>query len=139
MNSSTELRSLLNGFTGSVELYTHALVSTFTYTEGVRAFAQEAGGGAYWLLDILATEPAIRKLVKDEGFAGVALVVEGGKGVITVTDGGQDDEMGNPVTKTVFTRELDYTDCPAGTWEFFLGLNDIGGKTVITALLPGEY
>ena len=145
MKDGNELLASMGQFTGSMTLYRHPLVRRFTYTEGVRHFALNAGGGAVWLLDILATEPAIRNLVlgdgPDCGFASVRIFVEGTKGTITVDDGN-----GN----VKFTRVLDYTDCPerpaarsqhddAQGWLFFIEPNQLGdGTTCMTMMWPSE-
>lgn len=108
---------------GSDEFYRHALNQNVTYTSGVRHFAQHAGGGAYWLLDILSTEPAILKEAQE--FAVVTLTAKGGKATLVVTDGGKGD-----VPVTIYTRELDYTDCPDGEWVFYF--------KNLTLMLPDE-
>lgn len=116
-----ELKRMLAFHYGSETVFKHALVSNVTYTEGVRTFAQNAGGGAYWLLDILATEPAIRAQAKE--FALITLNSTGENAILTVTDGNN----GAPV----YRRVIDYTDCPEGSWMFYM----IG--TMI--MLPSEY
>ncbi|UUZ75469.1 hypothetical protein LP414_27525 [Polaromonas sp. P1(28)-13] len=139
MKDGTELYNQLRQHTGSETIFHHSLVRTFNYTEGVRDFAQSAGGGAYWLLDILATEPAITKLIKEEGFGLVILKVTGSKAVLTVA--------GDSDIPPVFSREIDLTDCPEapvtksnpeGTWKFYLEPSEVGGKPVIMCMLPQE-
>lgn len=143
MQDGNALYQALRQHTGSEHIYKHSLVAGFTYTEGVREFAQEAGGGAYWLLDILATEPAIRKAVNEDGFHLVKLDVKGTKATLSV-------HM-DTITPPVFTREIDYTDCPEHPnqdgrtehkdvfWKFYLTPNHVGNMQVITCMLPGEY
>lgn len=110
--AARRLRNELLHFYGSETIYRHALNKSVLYTEGVQHFAQSAG--AYWFLDILATEPAILKEARD--FTKVELVVgEHNTAVINVTDGGKHGLR----QQTVYTRQLDFTDCPPGTWEFF--------------------
>jgi hypothetical protein len=116
-----DLRNSLYGFTGSEQMYRHALNRNVIYTEGVQFFAENAGNGAYWLLDILATEPAI--LAQQKEFAAVVLSVKDGGATLTVTDGNK----GPPV----FSREISFTDCPEGVWKFYM----IDG----VILLPSEY
>jgi hypothetical protein len=122
---------------GSGTIYRHSLVRNMNYTEGVRFFAQNAGGGAYWLLDILVTEPKILQGVKDHGTCFVILNVEKNKAVLTVARDymyGR-DENGNDIDITfdtvVYSRNIDYTDCPDGVWKFYFTNNLI--------MLPSEY
>ncbi|QFZ84585.1 hypothetical protein GFK26_18325 [Variovorax paradoxus] len=143
MNDGHELLRNMQQFSGAEQLFRHGLVRDFNYTEGVRFFAQNAGGGAYWLLDILATEPAIRSLVLDEregcGFASVRLKVTGSKAHLIVDDGN-----GN----TKFRRFVDPTDCPErpktkldpeGVWLFFIESSQLGdGKLCMTMMWPSE-
>jgi hypothetical protein len=77
------------------------------HTDGVQAFADQAG--AYWFLDIIATE--VYELHKSEPFIGLTLSVDDGKARIVANDG--DDKL-------VFDKKIDYTDCPAGKYHFFL-------------------
>ena len=131
MKHADELRNLLANHTGSQEVYRHSLARGVCYTEGVRDFAKNAGGGAYWLLDILATEPTILRLVREEGIAFATLDSTGMTAKLTVAA-----DSGIP---PVFTRILDATDCPAGEWMFYLSATEVGGKPVVMILLPSEY
>lgn len=116
---SEALRAELANYYGSEHSYPHSLVRDTSYTDGARAFFQKAG--AYWLLDILATEPAIRR--QGQEFAAVTLLVgSDAKAVISVTDGNDNE---------VFRRDLTFTTCPPGTWKFF-----IQNRTI---MLPSEY
>lgn len=106
-----ELRNALPQYTGFDTPYHHALVKSFLYSPGVRFFAQNAGGGAYWFLDICATEPAIRKQ-GTEDFALIVLTSTGRTAKIVVTDGNDD-------SPPVFEQEIHLTDCPEGEWKFY--------------------
>lgn len=117
---SKSLESQLSHFTGTEQWYRHALNRNFLYTDGVKYFAENAGGGAYWLLDIVATE--IYELQKQEPFISMAYRVEDGKGVISASDGDM---------KKVYTRLIDHTDTPDGEWKFYVIDN--------VMLLPSEY
>lgn len=114
-----ELRSKLYHFTGTETWFRHPLNRGFFYTEGVRFFAEHAGGGAYWFLDIVATE--VFPLLEREPFLVITLDVHD-NALITADDGDG---------KVVWSRSIDYTDCPAGVWRFYLTNN------VLT--LPSEY
>ena len=109
----------LSGFFGTDEWHRHWL-GKMLYTDGVKYFAEEAGGGAYWFLDIIATE--VLPLQEKEEFIHIAMTVNDGKALITAGDGN-----GNKL----WQRALDFTDCPEGTWEFYLTDNVL--------LLPSEY
>lgn len=136
MNNPNDLRNLLAQHIGSDKLYAHSFVRTFTYTPGVRDFAKHAGGGAYWLLDTLATEPAIHQAVRDNGFAIAVLDVPASadKATLTVAD----DVDGDRFEGAAFEHKLP-TDCPAGQWKFYLVPNVLGEHIVTTCLMPSEY
>ena len=125
MNAS-ELKHGLSNFWGSETFTRHPLNRRVVYTEGAKFFFDNAGNGAYWLLDILATEPAILK--EAEQFTHVTLTVaeHGGVAHLNVTDGGKEGDA----AQSVYHRRIDWTDCPPGDWEFFF--------ENMTVMLPGE-
>jgi hypothetical protein len=110
----------LKMFTGTEQWFKHPLSSNFLYTDGVKFFAEHCGGGAYWFLDILATELA--DLQETEDFMSITLIVVDKSAKILVDDGN-----GN----ILHTREVDYTDAEEGAWKFFFTNNVL--------LLPSEY
>ena len=101
------LRNELRHFTGSEQFYRPMINRNAMYTEGVQHFAEKAG--AYWLLDILFTQPEIVR--QGVEFAAITLEVKDDTAVLTVTDGNK---------HTVYTRSIKYTNCPEGTWKFFM-------------------
>ncbi|MYM92689.1 DUF6876 family protein [Duganella vulcania] len=129
-----ELAQYSNGFDCT---YHHSLVKTFLYSPGAQCFAQNAGGGAYWMLDILATQPEVKAAVKQHGFVVVILDVVGSKAVLTVArdysanEGDQGVDAGGTFDQIGFQQTIDYTDCPAGIWKFYIS----GG----VLMLPTEY
>lgn len=138
MNDGNLLYIALGAVHGGEEIYRHPANKLFNYTVGVREFARNAGKGAYWLLDILATEPAIWAQVRDDRFALVLLKVTGTKAKLTVDDG-------NGVVK--YARQLDFTDCPEapsnednpeGCWKFYIEQTYAGDQTVHLCMLPHE-
>lgn len=137
------LRNELRHHTGSEQIFHHSLVKSFNYTEGVRAFFQNAGNGAYWLGDILATEPAIKNAVVAEGFCIAMLDVKADNTAkLTVSrDCNSSDE--EPIVYTPvdvrYERAISFTDCPAGQWRFYLAWTEVGDKPVVMAMLPTEY
>jgi len=108
-------------FSGTENWYRHWLVKGMLYTDGVKSFAEHGGqGGAYWFLDVVATE--FYKLSKVAGFLHIVLSVKDGKATIKVDDGND---------RVLRERRIDYTDMQAGDWRFYLTDNVL--------LLPGEY
>lgn len=115
-----ELSSSLNSFTGTENYYFHNMVQKMHYTDGVRHFAQNAGGGAYWFLDEIAFE--IFPLHVSQPFMLIELQVKDTSANIMVSDGDNHE---------VFTKHIGYTDCPEGDWKFYLIDNIV--------LLTSEY
>lgn len=106
-------------------------MSRVCYTEGVRDFAEHAGGGAHWLLDILASESAILGLVRSGCMAFATLAVKSGRALLNINDGND--------SPPVVSRAIDYTDCPEGDWLIYLSQTEVGGQPGIVMLLPSEY
>ena len=102
MSLATELKQ----FTGTENWYKHPL-SAMLYTDGVKHFAEAAG--AYWFVDTMAF--VVYPLSQKEGMAAITLTVANDEADITVTDG---DES------VLWAEHITYTDCPEGTYEFFL-------------------
>lgn len=120
MTEPDQLRHELRYFTGTENWYRCAANPNIIYTDGVKFFVDEAG--AYWLLDILATQPEILSTMR-EGFASISLFVRPGNTASLICDDGN----GN----VTYQREIEYTDCPEGAWNFYFADNVI--------LLPSEY
>lgn len=109
MEQATELQSELQNFIGTEQYFVNPMYRWLRYTDGVKYFATNAGGGAYWLLDIIGTE--LFDLGMKHRFMCVNLNVEGDWAELTVTDGDY---------AKLYSRKIEYTDCPAGLWRFFL-------------------
>jgi hypothetical protein len=107
-------------FTATEMWHRHVLNPKMLYTDGVQYFAENAGNGAYWLLDIMATE--LMDLHKKEPFLHIQMLV-GGSAARIIADDGNGNE--------VWRREIEFTDCPEGVWRFYLTDNVL--------LLPSEY
>lgn len=119
--NSAELKQGLAQFTGTDDYHQH-LFGNMKFTDGVKFFAENAGGGAYWYLDIIATE--VMQLQQSESFIHVALdASEIENSAILRADDGNGNQF--------WSRNIEFTDCPPGTWEFYL----IDG----ILLLTGEY
>lgn len=87
----------------------HPLARRFQYSDGVQQLAE---AGAYWLLDILATEcpQALRKSGEPTGL--VEVQVEDSKAEIALSVA--DD------APPIWTKKIPYTDLPKGIWSFEL-------------------
>lgn len=116
----------LSGFTGTDHWYRHGLVRSVTYTDGVKYFAENAGNGAYWFLDILATE--LVKLAWKEEFLHIVLKVANEKAVITADDGNG---------KVLWTKQISFTDAPDGDWQFYMAPG--GPENSVVIMLTSEY
>lgn len=105
-----DLQSNLSQFIGTEQYHFNPLYRWLKYTDGVKYFAENAGGGAYWFLDIVGTE--LRELANFRGFLVIELLVnDSGNADIFVTDG--DDSQ-------LLKRHIGWSDCPPGNWRFFL-------------------
>ena len=102
-----DLSQELSQFTGTEYFHRSSPFSKMVHTDGVKHFCDRAG--AYWLLDIIASEYA--PLLKNVPFQSISLIVNHQKADISVEDGD---------CKTIKTKHLDYTDCPTGLYRFFL-------------------
>ncbi len=118
--NANELACALRQFTGTDHWYRHPLNRNMLYTDGVKYFADNAGNGAYWFLDICATE--LYELQAEEGFISVWLDVQDDKAMIAADDGNDKD---------LYSKTIEYTDCPPGEWKFFF--------TDKVLLLTSEY
>lgn len=114
-----DLKLQLQQFTGTNNWYRHVLVPHMLYTDGVKYFAETAG--AYWLLDIVATE--LMQLLSKEPFLAIELCVSSDDTAILSAEDGNYGRL--------YRRFIEFTNCPHGMWKFFL--------TDRVLLLPSEY
>lgn len=116
---------MLRQFTGTEQWYRHPLNRRMLYTDGVKCFAEEAGNGAFWLLDVMVTE--VRALHdRGEDFLHVVLDVVGSSATLRVDDGNDN---------SLWSRQIEYTDCPQGVWNFY----QVWDGEYSVAMLPSEY
>lgn len=131
---TNELRNLIDEYQPGEEKFRHPYNPRFLYTGGVQAVAEEAG--AYWMLDIIATEVAPICLKSwDElgnGQHFLKVCVKGSKAYMSLVW----DEGCVPLWK----RFISYTDFPEGDWMFYLFMDGVCNppNTVLVALLPSE-
>ena len=132
MTDGTELSNQLKQFIGSEQVFYSPMNRSINYTEGVLHFLNHAGNGAYWLLDILLTQPEILKGVSDHGIVFIHLKVGNSQAKLYVNrDSGE---------APLYERRIAFTDCPEapssiddpkGEWLFYFVGN--------TIMLPSEY
>lgn len=113
------LKNELAQFYGTEHYYKH-MFGGMVYTDGVKYFAENAGGGAYWFLDIIATE--VMQLHKTQPFNSIHLISGGHNATLTVDDG-NDNKL--------WSKIIHITDCPEGDWQFYL-IDKV-------LMLPSEY
>lgn len=101
----------------------HGFIKRFTYSDGVKECAE---AGCYWLLDILATEGAMKIRKAGESLTTVNVVAKKGKASIKLLGSGD---------VQFWKRNIDYTDLPDGTWTFLVA--DEGERFVM--ILLTEY
>ena len=117
----------LSGFYGTTDKYVHRLPMTpdLLLTEGVKYFAEKAG--AYWFMDIVATE-FVPKLSEEDYIIFIEVAVKADNSALIY---GHDGDKGDG-QKTLHTRDIEYTDLPAPS-EFKFILTDG------VLMLPSEY
>lgn len=97
-------------------------VRRFVVSDGVYELAEL---GCYWLMDILATEPAPKLRIGDMG-------------IVTVKVGDSKAKLSMKLADNdppVWKKSVDYTDMPEGEWKFIIS-ND--GEHTVCCLLT-EY
>jgi hypothetical protein len=114
--------------------FQHGMFRGFFYSDGARDLAEAAG--AYWLLDIIATEaaPVLRRLLDSPDGVGTSYlemtVADDDKALIALTVA--DD------APPAWSKTIDYTDFPHGQWVLF-ELGDFAEGQGIIAVLPSEH
>ena len=119
----------LSGFTGTQCLYQHKLPMTpeLLLTDGVKYFAEKCG--AYWFMDIVATEFTPKLSDEDYVIFIQVTVSDDNSAVIIGSDG---DEGDGPII--LHTRTIEYTDLPPNS-EFKFILT----RSPNTLMLPSEW
>ena len=115
-----EFQIELAHFYGTEHHFKNPLYGWMVYTDGVQYFAEHAGNGAYWFLDIIGSE--FQALWEKHPFLSITLKTHNGGARITATDGND---------RRLYQRVIGYTDCPEGEYNFYL--------TDATLLLASEY
>lgn len=109
MQATQSFKNSLAQFYGTEQYYFNPLYKWMRYTDGVKYFAENAGNGAYWLLDIIGTE--LHQLTKTHDFINIEFNVTANSGKISADDGND---------HRIYQKRIDYTDCPEGNYRFYL-------------------
>ena len=128
MNNAKDLIFDFDAFTGSLNQYSHQLPMTpeLRLTDGTKAFAERMG--AYWFMDIIATE-FLPLLSEEDYIIFIQITVDDNNSAVIVgTDGDKGD---GPVT--LHTLHVAYTDLPRMETPYRFFLQDG------VLMLPGEY
>jgi len=127
MNNAKDLIFDFTAFTGSLNQYSHKLPMTpeLRLTDGTKAFAEKMG--AYWFMDIIATE-FLPLLSEEDYIIFIQVTVDDTNSAIIVgTDGDKGDGP-----KILHTRVIEYTDLPPNSgFKFYLSDGLL--------MLPSEY
>lgn len=131
--TANELKSAIDGYYGGSEGRTrHWANRRLIYTDGVKAVAEAAG--AYWLLDIVATEvaPICLRMWEDdsEHTTFFKMTVLNSKAKMWLERDTDEPRL--------WKRDLDFTTFPDGEWVFYLMMDAGLDRPVLVMLLPQE-
>ena len=134
--NTNELKNLMNEYSGGSDGRTrHMFNRRFIMTQGVMAVSEAAG--AFWLLDIIATEVAPICMAawknEQEYMHFLRMSVANDKAFIWL-----ERDEGEP---HLWERQIGYTDFPAGEWTFYLAIDQVvdPGKTSLVMYLLQEH
>lgn len=126
MLTTEQLQEKLSNYYGSLTFT--RITPWVILTEGAVAFAE--GAEAWWLMtDIASVIPAL----PSDSFYDAELLVRNGGAVLTIGDGNG---------KVLYTHTYTHTDCPNGTWKFFIEQDwehTTEDMKVFCILLPSEH
>lgn len=109
MNKEKFIASYNESRNGANQFYYHSFVRGFHYSNGVRDCTGAVG--AYWLVDLLAFEAPKHIRKSGQTLVMVTLVVKDDKAKLTLSGSGD---------VVFWTKLIDYTDMPEGTWSFVI-------------------
>lgn len=123
LKTAAELEAALSGYIGTEHYHTSPTFGArgLRYTDGIRKMAELAG--AYWLLDTIHAAAMEHPQFK-ASFWAVRMESQDDKGRLLITfdfrdDGTPIDAQGN-VGQADFTQDFDFTDFPAGVFNFYI-------------------
>ena len=96
---------------GTAHLYRHFFMKRFVYTDGTKDYMEKAG--AYWLMDILATE-FMKPIMEKEPDVHYLKMIVNDKSQATIT---LDDYNG----EKLYSKDIGFTDHVEGEINFILG------------------
>lgn len=124
-----QLRAELGQYYGGHDQNYKSPFGPMQYTPGVRFFFQQGGrAGAYWVREILSTEPAITRAWQKHGFVFVLVdaVKDSDMCRITVSEDADTQKVADndsykiPAGEIYFNLELPYSDLQRGQWVFYI-------------------
>ena len=108
---------------GANQLFRHPLSKRLVFSDGM---AEVAEAGLFWFIDLVAFELLPKLFNSGETLVVLKLTVKGGSAKVIGTGSGD---------RKVLTRKIDFTDCPDGEWNFYVGVED----DHCVLILPTEY
>lgn len=94
---------------GANQFFRHPMMPLLEYSDGVKDCFE---AGCYWLLDIISTECLAPARAHDKSPYLFTAEVAAGKALLTLT--------WSDTKPPIWSRNIDYTDLPAGRWVFEL-------------------
>jgi len=129
----------LSGFTGCDQWTRHWMNRNLIYSEGMAHVAEHAGGGAFWLIDAIASHEghnpelvALKQADPDFDFLHFWYLHVDTEKHTAVLECGLDSDQ-----PAVVRQEIEYTDFPLPELTIYAG-ND-GPGTPTKLFLPSEY
>lgn len=130
MDTKSFIAAYSSSRNGTDSFTRHWLVRSFVFSDGVRECAD---AGCHWLLDIIATEalPRFKRALAYEGYTQVTIEV------IVKNDAAVIEMAAADNQPALWTRAIEYTDMPEGTWTFLLSGGE--GDGLHKLILLTEY
>ena len=123
MDTQTFVQTYHEPRNGANSFFRHPMARKFIYSDGV---AEVAETGLYWLIDLLAFEFSHKLLKSDQVLVIFKLKVKNGQATLIGT---------GALDRKLFSRKIEFTDCPDGEWSFFVGIEEGQCRMI----LPTEY
>lgn len=114
-----DMHNLMTQFCGgSDQRFRHWANGGFIYTLGLQQVAEMAG--AYWLLDIIATEcaPILHRMWQAGNEHMLVFMMRVHENRTAEMQLDRDGEWQSADTPILWQREIEFTDFPAGDWQF---------------------